>query len=38
MGTSRHHGKSAEKVSLAERFDSFQEFWSPKIVGDLNDA
>ncbi|MGA2630004.1 MAG: cupin domain-containing protein [Terriglobia bacterium] len=23
---------------MADKFDSFQEFWSPKIVGDLNDA
>ena len=38
MGASRHHAKSAEKVSLAEKFDSFQEFWSPKIVGEINDA
>jgi mannose-6-phosphate isomerase-like protein (cupin superfamily) len=38
MGDSLHHRKSLEKVSLAEKFDSFQEFWSPKIVGALNDA
>jgi len=38
MGASLHHGKTLEKVSMADKFDSFQEFWSPKIVGDLNDA
>lgn len=32
------HWKSTEKVSLAEKFASFQEFWSPRIVGELNDA
>ena len=25
-----------EKVNLAEKFDSFDEQWSPKIVGELN--
>ena len=25
-----------EKVNLAEKFNLFQELWSPKIVGDLN--
>jgi mannose-6-phosphate isomerase-like protein (cupin superfamily) len=27
-----------EKVNLAEKFDTFQEHWSPKIVGSLNDS
>ncbi len=27
-----------QKVNLAEKFKLFQEFWSPKIVGELNDA
>ena len=26
-----------EKVNLSEKFASFRERWSPKIVGDLND-
>jgi mannose-6-phosphate isomerase-like protein (cupin superfamily) len=26
------------KVNLAEKFSLFQEYWRPKIVGDLNDA
>jgi mannose-6-phosphate isomerase-like protein (cupin superfamily) len=25
-----------EKVNLAEKFSSFQEYWKPKIVGELN--
>lgn len=27
-----------EKVSLAERLSSFQDYWSPKIIGELNDS
>ncbi len=27
-----------ETVSLAQKFSLFQEAWSPKIVGDLNDS
>jgi mannose-6-phosphate isomerase-like protein (cupin superfamily) len=27
-----------EKVNLAEKFSRFDERWSPKIVGELNDA
>lgn len=27
-----------EKVNLAEKFRLFDEYWSPKIVGELNDA
>ncbi len=27
---------SAEKVNIAEKFSSFEERWSPKIVGELN--
>ena len=27
-----------EKINLAECFSRFDEYWSPKIVGDLNDA
>ena len=28
---------AAEKVSLAERFARFDDLWSPKIVGEVND-
>jgi mannose-6-phosphate isomerase-like protein (cupin superfamily) len=27
-----------EKVNLVEKFDLFSEHWSPKIVGEVNDA
>ena len=27
-----------EKVNLAEKLALFQDYWSPKIVGELNDA
>ena len=27
-----------EKVNLAEKFNLFQEHWSPKIVGEVNDC
>jgi mannose-6-phosphate isomerase-like protein (cupin superfamily) len=27
-----------EKVNLAQKFSLFQEYWSPKIAGDLNDS
>ncbi len=27
-----------EKVNLADKFSLFQEYWSPKIVGELNDS
>jgi mannose-6-phosphate isomerase-like protein (cupin superfamily) len=27
-----------EKVNLAEKLNSFQEHWNPKIVGELNDS
>lgn len=27
-----------EKVNLAEKFKLFQEYWSPKIVGEVNDC
>ena len=30
--------KPIEKVSLSEKLGSFQEHWSPKIVGELNDS
>ena len=27
-----------DKVNLAEKYEKFNECWSPKIVGDLNDS
>ena len=27
-----------QKVNLAEKFSLFQEYWNPKIVGELNDS
>ena len=27
-----------DKVNLAQKFSMFQEYWSPKIVGELNDS
>ncbi len=27
-----------EKVNLVEKFQLFQDYWKPKIVGELNDA
>jgi mannose-6-phosphate isomerase-like protein (cupin superfamily) len=29
---------AVEKVNLAQKFSLFQEYWSPKIVGEVNDA
>jgi mannose-6-phosphate isomerase-like protein (cupin superfamily) len=29
---------SMDKVNLAEKFSQFDDYWSPKIVGALNDA
>ena len=31
-------GGKIDKVNLAEKFTRFQEFWQPKIVGEVNDA
>jgi mannose-6-phosphate isomerase-like protein (cupin superfamily) len=28
---------SIQKVNLEEKFDSFQEYWTPKIAGELNE-
>lgn len=28
---------SIKKVNLKEKFDSFSEYWTPKIAGELND-
>ncbi len=30
--------QAIEKTSLAEKLGSFQDYWSPKIVGELNDS
>ena len=30
--------ETIEKVSLTEKLGSFQDYWSPKIVGELNDS
>lgn len=27
-----------EKVNLKQKLDAFNDYWSPKIVGDINDA
>jgi mannose-6-phosphate isomerase-like protein (cupin superfamily) len=27
-----------EKIKLAEKFGCFTEYWSPKVVGELNDS
>ena len=27
-----------EKVNLADKFNQFHEYWSPRIAGDLNDS
>ena len=27
-----------EKVNLADRFGLFQDYWSPKIIGEINDS
>ncbi len=27
-----------EKVNLSEKFTLFNEYWNPKIVGELNDS
>jgi mannose-6-phosphate isomerase-like protein (cupin superfamily) len=30
--------QALEKVSLTEKLGSFQDYWSPKVVGELNDC
>lgn len=32
------NAKPIEKVSLSEKLSAFEEHWSPKIVGELNDS
>ena len=27
-----------DKINLSQKFDLFQQYWSPKIVGELNDS
>ena len=31
-------GSFIEKVNLAQKFNAFQDYWRPKIVGELNDS
>jgi mannose-6-phosphate isomerase-like protein (cupin superfamily) len=31
-------GKLMEKVNVAEKFDQFNDYWSPKIAEELNDS
>ncbi len=33
-----HETTAIETVSLREKLESFQDYWSPKIVGELNDC
>jgi mannose-6-phosphate isomerase-like protein (cupin superfamily) len=30
--------ETMDKVNLAQKFSMFQDYWSPKIVGELNDS
>jgi len=30
--------KTISKINLAQKFDSFKDRWSPKIVGEINDS
>jgi mannose-6-phosphate isomerase-like protein (cupin superfamily) len=32
------NGSKLEKVNLSRKFSSFDDYWSPKIVAELNDA
>jgi len=34
---SKHNGKSIDKVNLAEKFALFDQHWSPKIIGEVDD-
>jgi mannose-6-phosphate isomerase-like protein (cupin superfamily) len=34
----RNSEETMEKVNLSEKFDLFEDHWSPKIVGELNDS
>jgi len=34
--TKHREGNNVEKVNLAQKFSLFDEYWSPKIVGELN--
>jgi mannose-6-phosphate isomerase-like protein (cupin superfamily) len=27
-----------EKINLVQKFSKFQDYWSPKVVGDINDS
>jgi len=33
----RRRKEVVEKVNVAEKFELFDEYWSPKIIGELND-
>src|SRR4051812_21142778 len=37
-GHSSNRSDTMDKVNLAEKFALFQEHWSPKIVGEINDS
>jgi mannose-6-phosphate isomerase-like protein (cupin superfamily) len=37
-GLSVSGGRMIEKVNLAEKFASLEDYWSPRIAGELNDA
>lgn len=34
----RVNGSKRDKVNLSKKFSSFNDYWSPKIVAELNDA
>ncbi len=36
-GSGESHG-TIQKVNLAQKFDLFDEYWSPKIAGEVNDS
>jgi mannose-6-phosphate isomerase-like protein (cupin superfamily) len=38
MSATQPSGESIEKVNLVEKLGLFNEYWSPKIVGELNDS
>lgn len=35
---SNNEENNVKKINLAEKFQKFNDYWSPKIVGDLNDS
>lgn len=36
--TLKANGSRADKVNLSQKFSSFDDYWSPKIVAELNDS